>query len=99
MRLVTITLIAMLAWVHSELWFGKGGLPHAMVLRSEVEDLRARNDEVARRNARLDAEVRDLQEGLEMVEEQARFELGMVKPNEIYVHIDPRMAAPLSGHP
>ena len=33
----------------------------------------------------LSAEVRDLKEGLEMVEEKARLELGMVKPNEIYV--------------
>ena len=38
-------------------------------------------------NGTLAAEVRDLKEGLEMVEEKARLELGMVKPNEIYVQI------------
>ena len=41
-------------------------------------------------NERLDAEVKDLKEGLEMVEEKAREELGMVKPNEILVHIPQR---------
>ena len=39
------------------------------------------------RNAQLDAEVRDLKEGLEMVEEKARFELGMVKPDELLVQV------------
>ena len=42
------------------------------------------------RNQQLDAEVRDLKEGLEMVEEKARRELGMVKPDEILVQIAPR---------
>jgi cell division protein FtsB len=41
-------------------------------------------------NDQLAAEVRDLQEGLEMVEEKARMELGMVKPNEIYVNVLPQ---------
>jgi cell division protein FtsB len=36
-------------------------------------------------NEQLLAEVRDLQSGLEMVEEKARKELGMVKPNEVFV--------------
>jgi cell division protein FtsB len=38
----------------------------------------------------LAAEVGDLKEGLEMVEEKARFELGMIKPDEIYVQVTPR---------
>ena len=42
------------------------------------------------RNEQLQAEVSDLKEGLEMVEEKARLELGMVKPDEILVQVQPR---------
>jgi cell division protein FtsB len=87
MRLVTFALIALLALVHAELWFGKAGVPRVMELSAKLRDQQAGNDAARRRNEQLAAEVRDLKEGLEMVEEKARFELGMVKPNEIYVQI------------
>ena len=48
-----------------------------------------RNEAAKRRNEQLSAEVNDLQEGLEMVEEKARFELGMIKPDEIFVQLSP----------
>jgi cell division protein FtsB len=51
---------------------------------------KAENDAARARNERLLAEVRDLKEGLEMVEEKARFELGMVRPDEILVQISTR---------
>ena len=54
---------------------------------AESDDGLAANTAAKTRNSRLDAEVRDLKEGLEMVEEKARFELGMVKPDEILVQV------------
>jgi len=87
MRLVTFALIALLALVHAELWFGKAGVPYVMELSAKLREQQAGNEAARRRNEQLVAEVRDLKEGLEMVEEKARFELGMVKPNEIYVQI------------
>ena len=87
MRYVSIALIALLALVHAELWFGKGGAPRMMDLSARLANQQAANDTAKARNAQLDAEVRDLKEGLEMVEERARFELGMVKPDEIYVQV------------
>ena len=53
-------------------------------------DQRAANDEARERNARLSAEVNDLVEGLEMVEERARLDLGMIKPDEILVQVTAR---------
>jgi cell division protein FtsB len=91
MRFTTLALLALLAVIHAELWFGKGGVPRAVALRAEVKTQQAANAEAQARNEQLAAEVRDLQEGLEMVEEKARYELSMVKPDEIYVH--------LSAHP
>jgi cell division protein FtsB len=87
MRYVSIALIALLALVHAELWFGKGGVPRMMDLTAKLAGQQAANDTAKARNAQMDAEVRDLKEGLEMVEERARFELGMIKPDEIYVQV------------
>lgn len=84
-RPLTFALIALLAWVQADLWFGKGGLPRVMLLRSQVGEQRALNEAARQRNERLAAEVRDLAEGLEMVEERARMDLGMVRPDEILV--------------
>lgn len=90
MRPVTLILIALLAMIHAELWFGKGGVPRAMALRAQLESQNQRNLAAETRNEQLAAEVRDLQEGLDMAEEIARTELGMVKPDEIYVQITSR---------
>ena len=90
LRWSTATLLALLALVQAQLWLGGGGKPHAMNLQLQLGRQQAVNDEARMRNARLEAEVRDLREGLEMVEEKARSELGMVKPDEILVQFAPR---------
>ena len=87
MRYLTVALIALIALVHAELWFGKGGVPRMMELGGKLQTQLAANIAAKARNAQLDAEVRDLREGLEMVEEKARFELGMIRPDEIYVQV------------
>lgn len=87
MRYLTAALVALIALVHAELWFGKGGVPRMVELQGKLHDQQAANQTARARNAQLDAEVRDLKEGLEMVEEKARFELGMVKPDEILVQL------------
>ncbi|RZI80194.1 MAG: cell division protein FtsB [Rubrivivax sp.] len=87
MRVATVVLLALLAVVHAELWFGKGGVPRVMSLRAQVQRQQERNNQAQAVNEQLAAEVRDLQEGLEMVEEKARNELGMIKPDEIYVQL------------
>jgi cell division protein FtsB len=86
-RFVTLALVALLALAHVELWFGKGGVPRMVELQGKLEAQQATNDAARRRNALLAAEVNDLKEGLEMVEEKARFELGMIKPDEIFVQL------------
>ena len=87
MRFITLALLGLLALVHAELWLGKGGVPRVLELESRLGRQLATNEVARARNAQLDAEVRDLKEGLEMVEEKARYELGMVKPDEILVQV------------
>ena len=87
MRYITLALAALLVLVHAELWLGKGGVPRTLDLGAKLQVQQAANDSARARNTRMDAEVRDLKEGLEMVEEKARFELGMIRPDEIYVQV------------
>lgn len=89
MRLSTVFIALILLVVQADLWFGKGSVPHVMSLRGQLQEQTAKNEAAQLRNERLAAEVRDLQEGLDMAEEIARTELGMVKPDEIFVQLTP----------
>jgi len=87
--LVPAALIALLAIVQGQLWMGRGSLPAVARLTEQLQAQNQQNQQAQLANDKLSAEVQDLKEGLDMVEEKARQELGMVKPNEIYVHITP----------
>lgn len=87
MRLVTVALVVLLGLVHLELWFGKGGVPTVIGLQTQLKAQQRVNDEARLRNERLATEVADLKDGLEMVEEKARAELGMLKPDEVLVQV------------
>ena len=86
-RIVPIVLVVLLLVLQGQLWFGRGSLPHVSELEQKVQQQKLDNEEARRTNEQLSAEVNDLKEGLNMVEERARQELGMVKPNEIFVQI------------
>ncbi len=90
MRVVTIVLAVLLVLVQAELWLGRGGVPRTLELSNRLERQRQENLAAKARNDQLAAEVADLKEGLEMVEEKARSELGMVKPDEILVQVSVR---------
>ena len=87
MKWASIILTGLLVVVQGDLWLGKGNLPYVMGLQKQLDAQRAANVQARDRNARLAAEVSDLKDGLEMVEEKARAELGMVRPDEILVQV------------
>jgi len=86
-RLVPVALLALLVILHAQLWFGRGSVPGVARMTDELSSKKQANQAAQMANDRLTSEVRDLKEGLEMVEEKARLELGMVKANEIYVQM------------
>ncbi len=86
-RAVAALLLGLLGMVQAQLWFGRGSVGEVAQMQRKLDEQKARNVVAAQANERLSAEVRDLQEGLETVEEKARLELGMVRPNEIYVQV------------
>lgn len=89
-RTVTFGLALLLLLVQAGLWFGKGSVPHVWNLQMQLKDQGQANDAARQRNQRIAAEVSDLREGLEMIEEKARSELGMVRPDEVFVQITGR---------
>lgn len=90
MRALTLILCALIGLAQANLWFGKGSVPHQASLQKQLDQQLAYNASARDRNARLLAEVHDLREGLEMVEEKARQELGMVKDHEVLVQYTTR---------
>ena len=86
-RFALLVLVLLLALFHGQLWFGRGSLSDVARLHQRLDAQKEANLKARQANERLAAEVRDLQEGLEMVEEKARLELGMVKPNEVFVQV------------
>ena len=86
-RVVPAILILLLLVVHAQLWFGRGSVASVAEMERTLAAQKAANAQAQQANERLASEVRDLKEGLETVEEKARMELGMVKPNEIFVQV------------
>jgi cell division protein FtsB len=86
-RVVPALLIALLMVVHAQLWLGRGSVGDVAQMQRKLQAQQAANVQAQQANERLASEVRDLKEGLEMVEEKARSELGMVKPDEIFVNV------------
>ena len=87
MKTVVIVLLLLLVYLQYRLWFGDGNLLDVIQLGDEVEAQREENIRLRERNDTLDAEVRDLQQGLDAIEEHAREDLGMVKDGETFYQI------------
>ena len=87
MRALGGILAALILALQFPLWLGKGGWLRVWDVDRQLEEQVARNGGLEARNGSLAAEVSDLKQGLEAVEERARFELGMVKADEILVQI------------
>lgn len=86
-RALTYAFLALLALVQYPLWLGKGGWLRAWDLDRQVTAQRKVNDDLKRRNSGMEAEVRDLKQGVGAIEERARFELGMVKDEEVFFQV------------
>ncbi|MBI2307509.1 MAG: cell division protein FtsB [Rhodocyclales bacterium] len=99
MRWLTLGLVALLVLLQYPLWLGKGGWLRVWDYDRQLAEQRDANRKLETRNGGLDAEVRDLKQGYEAIEERARFELGMIKQDEVFVQIPERPAGdkPASG--
>jgi cell division protein FtsB len=84
MKLLTLVLVALIALLQYPLWLGKGSWLRVWEVNQQVITQHETNQQLKIRNAALDAEVRDLKQGHDAIEERARSELGMIKQDEIF---------------
>jgi cell division protein FtsB len=84
---IAILLVALLLVLQYQLWVGDGSLSEVVQLRAEIREQRAAIGELEERNRRLEAELQDLRDGLDAVEERARSELGMIREDEVFYQI------------
>jgi len=87
MKVALLILIVLLGALQYKLWAGDGSLVDVWGLERSIGAQRKENRVLAERNTRLGAEVRDLKEGLEAVEDRARRDLGMVRRDETFYQI------------
>lgn len=93
MRWLSIVLFALIVLLQYPLWLGKGGWLKVWDNARLVAEQKENNRQQELRNAGLDAEVRDLKQGYEAIEERARFELGMIKSDEQFIQIPEKSSA------
>jgi cell division protein FtsB len=87
MRILSIVFAALIVLLQYPLWLGKGGWLRVWEIDRQVKTQKEGNARLRVRNDALDAEVRDLKQGYDAVEERARYELGMIRQDEIFFHI------------
>ncbi len=87
MRVLAVILAALLLALQYPMWLGKGGWLRVRELDRQVEAQKKQNSELKARNGALDAEVRDLKQGFEAIEERARSDLGMIRQDEVFFQL------------
>ena len=99
MRILTIVFAALIVLLQYPLWLGKGGWLRVWEIDRQVKAQKDGNARLRARNDALDAEVRDLKQGYEAIEERARYELGMIKQDEIFFHVMEKPPVPKAAEP
>ena len=84
-KLTTYILLVLLLVFQGQLWIGRGSVFHVRELERKLALQEQKNAQARTQFEQLQADIRDLKEGTNLIEDRARFELGMTKPNEVFV--------------
>jgi cell division protein FtsB len=87
LRWLALAFVVLIAALQYPMWLGKGGWLQVRALDRQLAAQRESNARLKARNDALDADVRDLKNGFEAIEERARAELGMVKQDEVFFQL------------
>lgn len=96
-RLLFVLLLLAFGYLQWKLWFDRASIPRAAALERDLAAINAKNEAAKRRNAELEADVRDLEKAGEAIEERARSELGMVRKGETLIHVREPRSVPHSA--
>tara|TARA_Y100000022_G_C13107567_1_gene309732 strand:- start:89 stop:361 length:273 start_codon:yes stop_codon:yes gene_type:complete len=86
-KILSIILFSLIILIQYPLWFGKGSWYDVFKLKQEFNQQYKINSELSKENFALKAEVSDLTNGSDAIEERARHELGMVKEDEFFFQV------------
>ena len=87
MKKLTAFLLVLIALLQYRLWFGDGNIRELHRLGEHIEELKQEGEKRRERNAAFEAEVMDLKQGTDAIEERARHELGMIKEGEVFIQV------------
>jgi len=90
MRILLAVLLLLLLALQYKLWLGEGGFADVRRLQQKVTQQSRENARLEQRNRQLEAEVRDLRQGYDAIEERARSELGMIRGDEEFYQVVPK---------
>ncbi len=96
-RILAGVLVALIVLIQAPLWLGKGGWLRVWDVDRQLSAQYAKNHQLKQRNAALAAEVQDLKQGIDAIEERARYELGMVRPDEVFFQFSTEKPADGTG--
>ena len=88
LKFLAIFLIVVLSYLQYAFWFKSGGVADAKILMLKIEEKEREINSINIGNRRLIAEVKDLEDGLDAVEERARSLIGMIKEDEVFLRIN-----------
>jgi cell division protein FtsB len=94
MRWPILFLFLLVVALQYPLWLGRGGWLRVWEIDKSLQEQHAHNQSLEQRNARLDAEVSDLKSGSDAIEDRARYDLGLVRPGEVFVQVPPKVEMP-----
>ena len=90
MKVVAAILFILLIVLQAKLWFGSHGVFQLWSMQEDIEEIKQKNNELSKRNEQLHAEVIELKEGKEALEERARSQLGFIKDGEVFYRVVPQ---------
>jgi len=90
MKVVAAILFILLIVLQAKLWFGTHGVFQLWSMQDDIEEIKQKNNELSKRNEQLHAEVVELKEGKEALEERARSQLGFIKDGEVFYRVVPQ---------
>lgn len=95
MKWLLVVLLVILSGLQYRLWISEGSLSHRASLQAQIQQQQAENNRLRERNAVLALEVAALKAGVDVIEERAREQMGMIKENEIFfMMVEPQQRIP-----
>ncbi|GAA4364313.1 cell division protein FtsB [Kangiella marina] len=87
MKWVALTLVVILTTLQYRIWFGESSFREIKLQQERGDNIRQENKELELRNQKIVAEITDLRDGRDAIEERARYQLGMIKEGEVFIRI------------